>query len=490
MARQSTVGQRLAAGFALPILLLIITGVVAYRTTGSLIGNDREVAHTHLVLEDLSKLLSFLKDAETGQRGYLLTGADEYLEPYRLAQEQLPKTEAELRQVGEQENRVLQTMEQVSPLIDRKMAELQQTIDLRRTQGLDAALKVVETGAGKKYMDEMRALIGQLDEDERTLLKERAAAAEESAASTKTTIWVTVGLALVLVGLIAAYISRSLGGQLRSAVGGIRTSATELQASATQVASSTSEQKAAISEATTTLKELAATSRQMSESAQRVTRIAEETNNAARTGDAIVSKAQSTIDSIRRHVDQIVVHMLDLGKKSQQVGGVLELINELAEQTNILAINATIESAGAGEAGRRFAVVADEIRKLADRVGSSTKEIRVLIEEIRSASNTTVMATEDGSKAVDEGGRQFTEVTSAFRQISDRVQTTAEASREIELGSRQQVTAMDQVSGALQGILQAAVQAESSTRQTAETSGLLTSLSNDLLRVVQAERAA
>ncbi len=80
---------------------------------------------------------------------------------------------------------------------------------------------------------------------------------------------------------------------------------------------------------------------------------------------------------IKKQVDLIVTHMLDLGRKSQQIGGVVDIINELADQTNILAINATIEAAGAGDNGRRFAVVADEIRKLADRVGGSTKDIGV-----------------------------------------------------------------------------------------------------------------
>src|ERR1051326_6263946 len=106
--------------------------------------------------------------------------------------------------------------------------------------------------------------------------------------------------------------------------------------------------------------------------------------------------------------------MLDGGKKSQQVGGILEIINELAEQTNILAINATIEAAGAGESGRRFAVVADEIRKLADRVGASTKEIRVIVDDVRGAVNSTVMATEAGSKAVESGAGQVAEMASSF----------------------------------------------------------------------------
>ena len=119
--------------------------------------------------------------------------------------------------------------------------------------------------------------------------------------------------------------------------------------------------------------------------------------------------------------------MLELGKKSQQIGRCLDIVSELAEQTNILAINATIEAAGAGEAGRRFAVVADEIRKLADRVAGSAKEIRGLIDDVRGAVNTTVMATESGSKAVDAGTRQFGEVASALKQIAGLVATTTDA---------------------------------------------------------------
>src|SRR5918994_2673135 len=125
--------------------------------------------------------------------------------------------------------------------------------------------------------------------------------------------------------------------------------------------------------------------------------------------------------AIRDQVDLIVRHMLELGEKSQQIGSIVDIVSELAEQTNTPAINAPIEAAGAGEAGKRFAVVADEIRKLADRVGGSTKEIRGLIDDVRSAVNTTVMATESGSKAVDSGTAQFAEVTGALRRIASLV---------------------------------------------------------------------
>ncbi len=128
---------------------------------------------------------------------------------------------------------------------------------------------------------------------------------------------------------------------------------------------------------------------------------------------------------------------------------------ELAEQTNILAINATIEAAGAGDAGRRFGVVAEEIRKLADRVAGSTKEIRTLIEDVRGAVNKAIMTTETGSKAVDSGSAQFGEVTSTFRGIANLVGTTTEAAREIELSTKQQSSAVEQVNVAINNVAQA-----------------------------------
>ncbi len=239
-----------------------------------------------------------------------------------------------------------------------------------------------------------------------------------------------------------------------------------------------------------TMSELQATSRQIAESAQRVAHVAEETSAAARAGDQTVQRTHESVSGIKRQVDLIVTHMLDLGKKSQQIGGILEIINELAEQTNILAINATIEASGAGDAGKRFAVVADEIRKLADRVSGSTKEIRALIEEIRAAVNTTVMATEGGSKAADLGAQQFLEVATALQRITELLGTTTQAAREIELSTKQQSSAVQQVNEAVSQVFRATKETEVSSNQTRQTVGQLAGLSRDLLRLVQAPARA
>jgi methyl-accepting chemotaxis protein len=338
-------------------------------------------------------------------------------------------------------------------------------------------------------MDDVRRLLDEMEGEERALLQQRAEEGDAAAAGAKSVIiWGTL-LCLACVIFAGTLITRSLSRQIGSSVGQIQSSSTELQAAANQQATATKEQATAMSEISTTISELLATSRQIAESSQRVAQIAGQTAVAARSGDATVAAAHDSISTIRRQVDLIVNHMLELGKKSQQIGAVLDIVAELAEQTNILAINATIEAAGANEAGKRFAVVADEIRKLADRVAGSTKEIRALIEDVRSSVNTTVMTTESGSKSVDAGSKQFSEVAAAFGEIAGLVGTTTEAAREIELSTKQQATAVEQVNVAITSAAQATKETEASSGQTLQTAVELAALSHALIRIVQPQAA-
>jgi methyl-accepting chemotaxis protein len=350
--------------------------------------------------------------------------------------------------------------------------------------------------AARAFADQImpkRAVLGKQLQDfvehEEALL-ERARLAATDAASRAIGLVVLLVIGVVVSGAIfGVFLTRALARQVGGAVGQVQSSSAELQAAANQQAVGAKEQATAMSEIATTVRELLATSRQIAESAQRVVQIAQETARAATGGESTVEKAHESIVGIRRQVDLVVGHMVDLGKKSQQIGAVVEIVSELAEQTNILAINAMIEAAGAGEAGGRFAVVADEIRKLADRVAGSAKEIRTLIDDIRAAVNTNVMATETGSKAVDAGSRQFGEVASALKQIAALVSTTTEAAREIELSTKQQSSAVEQVNLAISNIAQATRETESSSSQTLQTASQLADLSKGLLRLVQSQEA-
>lgn len=487
MSGHWTFGMKLGAGFGFSALVLLVIGTIGYYSTHRLIENDKLVSHTHQVRRDLSDLLSELKDAETGQRGFVITGLEPFLAPYESALDQIKTTFEHVRTLTSDNADQQRRLERLMPQMKSKLAELKRTIEMRRKDGFEPTGKFISEGEGKEIMDTIRGIIGEMDRQEHDLLEQRSASAEATASMTKAVIcWGSFG-GLVLIALFGWFIVTSLRQQISSAVQHIQSSSSELHAAATQQTTVSREQAASMSEIATTIKELVATARQIAESAQRVAGIADEMARGARAGDQTLQNAQTAVTNIRGQVDLIVTHMLDLGRKSQQIGSILDVINELAEQTNILAINASIEAAGAGDAGRRFGVVADEIRKLADRVGDSTKDIKSLIDEIRGAVHTTVMATESGSKAVDVGGRQFGEVSAAFELIVRLVETTTEASREIELSTKQQTTAVEQVNESISDMAQASKESEVSSTQTLQTVTELTGLSRDLARLIQSQ---
>jgi methyl-accepting chemotaxis protein len=485
-----TFGKKVAAAFGLAALVLIVVAGFGFQNTNGLISSNERVRHTLEVRQQLTQILASMSAAESESRGFVISGDPDYASQYEAAAGKAQSAFTRVKTLTADNPNQQARMVELAPLMEQKLAVLKRNVDTRRTQGAEAAAQFVSSGEGKRVMDEIEAALLAADAEEGRLQDQRdAVAAASSNLAVNVMLWGGL-IGAILVGLIGWMITRSLNLQIGGAVGHVQSSSAELQSAANQQASGMKEQTISMNEIATTISELLATSRQIAESSQRVAQIAEQTANAARTGDGTVDRAHESISSIRRQVDQIVTHMLDLGKKSQQIGAVLDIVSELAEQTNILSINATIEAAGAGETGKRFAIVADEIRKLADRVAASAKEVRGLIDDVRSSVNTTVMATETGSKAVDAGSKQFSEVASAFKAIANLVGTTTEAAREIELSTKQQTTAVEQVNVAIVNVTQAARETEASTSQTLETASLLAVTSSDLLKLVQAQRAA
>ena len=480
-----TFGKKIAAGFALSFVLMAMIGVAAYRSINTLSNTSQMVAHTHRVLDRLAEVLNVLQDAEIGGRGYIITGDESFLQPYQNAETKIMTVVNDLRALIVDNPAQQKRLSQAEPIVMAKLSLTKRYIEMRKAREIETVTKLVQAGEGQRLMDDLRRIFGEMEQEERILLKQRAGQVE--AAVNSSTLSITLGtlVCLLIVSAAGMLITRSLTSQIGAAVQHMQSSSSELQVASNQQSMGSREQATAMKEITTTMNELLVTSKQIAESAQRVAHIAEETAIGARSGNQTVTKANDSIVGIKRQVDLIVTHMLDLGKKSQQIGGILEIINELAEQTNILAINATIEAAGAGENGKRFAVVADEIRKLADRVGGSTKEIRGLIDDIRAAVNTTVMTTEGGTKAVEAGAQQFSEVAIAFKQIVSLVSTTTEATREIELSTKQQSTAVSQVNIAVSNVAQAARETEVSSSQTLQTAAELIKRSRDLMRLIQ-----
>ncbi len=489
MERRFTFSQKLLLGFALVVAVaLAIAGVGVYALREVVARKDAviDLAAQRLVNAQRIDTMSFRKAAEA--RAYLMSNDPRYLEAMRAAR-------AEMRRViddmlaKEDEEQMRHLLEDVSRIEEEHGDAVDGILAGMSGTKLETLAARLEREV-RPLRERLNAAVGTYVAHQREVLETRRRESTEAASNAIRMVVLLSVAGVVLAAVVALLLGRTLARQIAGAVRHVESSSAELQAAAKQQATGAKQQATAMTEITTTINELLATSRQIAESAQRVASIAADTASAARTGDHAVQRSQEAVGGIRRQVELIVNHMLDLGRKSQQIGGVLEIINELAEQTNILAINATIEAAGAGEAGKRFAVVADEIRKLADRVAGSTKEIRALIDEIRAAVNTTVMATESGSKAVEAGARQFADVAAAFSQIARLVGMTTEAAREIELSTKQQTTAVEQVNVAISNVAQATREAEASSGQSLQTASELATMSRDLARLVQTREAA
>ena len=180
-----TFGRKIAAGFALSFVLLIAIGAISYRSLNTLTSTSEWVTHTHEVLEHVADVLSLLKDAETGQRGYVITGEEAFLEPYHTGAGEVLNIIKELRKLTADNPRQQKRIDALEPLISAKLAELNQTIELRRKGDVDGTLKIVRGGEGKRFMDDIRRALDEMDNEERGLLKQRAEEGEAAASGAK-----------------------------------------------------------------------------------------------------------------------------------------------------------------------------------------------------------------------------------------------------------------------------------------------------------------
>lgn len=480
-----TIGRKVAAGFALVVFLTVLVAAVGVGALTSAVSAKDEVLATSADNLNIAARLSAALEGQVASiRGYLLTGGAQHRRDYEANRGTLAAALERFaqKQHVDREDAILQELRATEAAYDAAATRVLASYD--GGAGPEAIQKAFEAELEPRH-GVMNRLLTELVALEQRRVETSTAEAASASDSAVILLILVAAVAVVVAAGAGFLIAGGLTKQIGSAVQHIQSSAAELQAAAGEQVTGVKEQSTAMTEITTTISELLATSKQIADGAQRVSTIAAETGGASRQGDVGVRQTGDAFGNIKRQMDLVVGHVLELGKKSQLIGGILEIINELSEQTNILAINATIEAAGAGEAGRRFGVVADEIRKLADRVAGSTREIRVLVDDIRAAVNTTVMVSEGGAKAVDGGAQQMGSLAASFSRILGLVGTTTEASREIELSTKQQATAVEQVKVAVANVAQATRETEASSSQTLQTAGQLTSLSTELRRLIQ-----
>jgi methyl-accepting chemotaxis protein len=269
----------------------------------------------------------------------------------------------------------------------------------------------------------------------------------------------------------------------------LSSSANQVLAASTQHESSATEQAAAIHETTATMEELKHASAQIAENAGAVARVAEETLGAARAGRGAISEFIHAMQQIRSDGAAVADSIARLSKRVERIGTVVEVIDEIADRSDLLALNAALEGSRAGEAGKGFSIVAAEMRRLAENVLDSTKEIKNLISEIREATAAAGSAADASREATEAGEKLGSVAAHSVEGILSGVQETSDAARVINLATQQQRTATEQVVASMAEIEDVTRQTTQASKQSTGAAAELTGLASRLAELIRRFKA-
>ena len=264
----------------------------------------------------------------------------------------------------------------------------------------------------------------------------------------------------------------------------VAASAQETQATAMQLAEAAEHQAQEIGSASERITEIAASIDQVSRNSAESAEVAQRSVEIATKGAGVVRQTIQGMDSIRDQIQETSKRIKRLGESSQEIGSIVELINDISEQTNILALNAAIQAASAGEAGRGFAVVADEVQRLAERASNATKRIETLVQTIQSDTNEAVSSMEQTTSEVVAGARLAEDAGTALGEIEKVSTDLSNLIQGISQAAQQQSFAATNITQTMTTIQSITAQTSQGASQTAASIGNLAQLAADLRRSV------
>lgn len=278
---------------------------------------------------------------------------------------------------------------------------------------------------------------------------------------------------------------RSLVKTINDASVGVTSAAQEAQATAMHLAEASEHQATQITNASAAINEIAVSIDEVSKNSLESADVAQRSVLIAHNGAEVVRDTIKGMNNIRTQIQDTSKRIKRLGESSQEIGNIVELINDIAEQTNILALNAAIQAASSGESGRGFAVVADEVQQLAERASSATRQIEGIVKTIQTDTNEAVKSMEQtttevvgGARKAEDAGEALTEIETVSNDLAELIQNISEA-------ARQQSVAATNISGTMNVIQEITTQTSAGTQQTAESIGNLVELATELRKSVE-----
>ncbi len=443
--------ERLLLGYTIPVALFIGLTVVVYGSINQVSNIFKEVERVQNVILEVNLMERGSQGMIRNLRGYLALKNAEFINEYEIALNTY-------REASQDIAPLIISEEQKERLRNLNNYVEQYDIVARKTFNLvnegKIALAIEQARIGTQYVQNFDAQSLKFSEFERSILAQQTDNTEESL---KGLLYALIfGSILILMAAIgiALSIAVNISGTIHRATQVIATSSTEIAATIEEQERMANQQAASVHQTTTTMDELSASSQSTAEQAESATFGARQALGLTEGGKQAVNSTLEGMGNLQQKVEAIAQQIIRLSEQTNQIGNISELVSDLANQTNMLALNAAVEAVRAGEHGKGFAVVATEIRKLADESRKSALKINTLVADILMAINSTVMATEEGTKTVLFSVELAKETADAFAGVAEAVNNVVLNNQQISLNVKQQAIAIGQILDAMNSLSQ------------------------------------
>ncbi|HYI02497.1 methyl-accepting chemotaxis protein [Hyalangium sp.] len=523
-----SLGRKVGAGFGLSLLILLVVSGMSLYGVAVLSSTTEALVLSEETIEETRDLSSKLVDCEAFQRNYLITGKDDFLRRYQSAAAEVQSAMDQLGKAALSSDGRTRRAAALPPLIAARLLSLADGVQLRQAEGQDAALAYVARGTGNAHMDRVRSVTTEILSQEHELWQRTREEAENTTRLVRLGVGLGTAFGLITVLLASVLLTRSITHPLERLMAGVeqlsrgnlshrievhnedetgklarafntmaeRRQETESQlatqssqreqtlhtvaefvnqlaGASTEILSSTSEQVAsaqeqgsAVAQTVSTVEEIAQTSEEAAGRARTVSESARQSEELGKGGRRAVEEAVSSMALVREQVESIATRILALAEQAQSIGDIINTVNDISEQTHMLALNASIEASRAGEHGRGFAVVAAEVKALADQSKKATAQVRQILGHIQKATHSAVMTTEEGTKSVAAATRVVGEAGASIQRLGELLAQASLTAAQIAASANQQATGIGQIRQAMRDVNQSAQQALISTRQT------------------------
>src|SRR5712691_4558821 len=401
------VGTKIGVGYGLALAILVTIGSVTYLGIAKLTDTSDQVGHTHRVLENLAGVVQALTNAETGQRGFIITGEELYLEPYQVGLSMIDQDLKEVRNLTRDNPNQQRRLDALDPLVTQRLATLKAGVELRKSKGFEAARDWIAGGRGKKEMDEIRKVASEMEQEENDLLKKRSEEAQASARQATFTILFGTLTAFGILAVASFLITRNIAGPLK-----------EISVVAERIAAGDLTVGAFSNHRRDEVGVLAHTFTRMTQSLRDMAGVAE----TIAAGDLRVKvNPQSDKDLLGNAFVSMVGNLRNL------TTDIAEAANVMGSATNEISVSTTQVAAGASQTATAVTETTSTVEEVKQTAQVSSQKAKSVSESAQKA----VQISENGKKATEEASEGMNRIRQQMESIAESMVRLSEQTQAI-----------------------------------------------------------